>query len=227
MVVDKPIIAVTGPAWFGFKAWVCTQRAVSKAGGRALRVTSQLNLNSLTFDALILGGGTDLNPKLYGDLEQENYRYDNERDSLEQKVLEIALLKKKPILGICRGSQMINVFMGGTLIPDIKHMFTDYKHRYTVFPRKAVVIHDDTLLNTIIEDGEIDINALHHQAVKQLGSGLKVGAVEPNGVIQATELEDPYGNSFLLGVQWHPEYLFYLEKHMRLFKALVDAARHH
>ena len=227
MVAGKPIIAVTGPAWLGFKAWVCTQHAISKAGGKALRVTSQVNLNSLTFDGLVLGGGTDLNPKLYGDLEQENYRYDNERDSLEQKVLEIALLKKKPILGICRGSQMINVFMGGTLIPDIKHMFIDYKYRYTIFPRKDAVIHDDTLLHTTIEDGEIDINALHHQAVKELGSGLKVGAVEPNGVIQATELEDPYGNPFLLGVQWHPEYLFYLEKHMRLFKALVDAAKHH
>lgn len=227
MVADQPIIAVTGPAWLGFKAWVCTQHAINKAGGRALRLTSQLNLNRLNFDGLVLGGGTDLNPKLYGDLEQENYRYDNERDSLEQKVLEIALLKKKPILGICRGSQMINVFMGGTLIPDIKHMFTDYKYRYTVFPRKHVVIHDDTLLNTTIEDGEININALHHQAVKELGSGLKVGAVEPNGVIQATELEDPYNSPFLLGVQWHPEYLFYLEKHMRLFKALVDAARHH
>ena len=120
---------------------------------------------------------------------------------------------------------MINVFLGGTLIPDIKHLFTDYKYRYTIFPTKDATIHDDTLLNSTVADDDIDINALHHQAVKKLGNGLKVSAVEPNGIIQATELEDPYENPFLLGVQWHPEYLFYLEKHMRLFKALVDAAK--
>ena len=142
------------------------------------------------------------------------------RDRLETEVLRAAFSRDLPILGICRGSQMLNVVLGGDLHQDA---YSVYESRYyrTILPKKRVDVIADTLLANVTGEDCVRVNALHSQAVQKLGEGLRVAARDDGGMIQAIERQrDP----FAIGVQWHPEHLFYRRAHRRLFKALLEAA---
>jgi putative glutamine amidotransferase len=160
-------------------------------------------------DGLLLTGGSDINPVLYGSKRVvESDSPDDARDELEMRLLQEALMANLPVLGICRGLQMFNVFHGGSLI---QHLASADVHRVKARdaePGRHPAVHGiqvkpDTRLAQIIGAGEYDVNSRHHQAVDRLGPGLIVSATAADGVIEALEL--PGNAAFAVAVQWHPE----------------------
>lgn len=173
-------------------------------------------------DGLIIGGGDDISPALYGGEIRLEARLDPERDALERDLAEAALSRNIPVLGICRGAQMLNVALGGTLHQDAWGKFPDAEYVKTILPRRTVDIVPDTRFAGLVGTAPMKVNALHTQAVDRLGSGLRVTARDRSGMIQGIErIRDP----FALGVQWHPEHLFYASRQRCIFRALVAAAR--
>ena len=146
---------------------------------------------------------------------------DAARDDLELKLLEDALRLNRPVLGICRGCQLINVHLGGSLHQDIRNFYIETPHITTVFPRKDIQIAPQTHLRSILGVSHCRVNALHYQAINTVGKGLVVSAREISpDIIQAIE----YPGRFVIGVQWHPEYLFREQQQRELFSALVRCA---
>ena len=148
--------------------------------------------------------------------------YDPQRDRLEKTLIEYALREQLPVLGICRGAQLMNVVLGGSLHQKIGHFYTE-ETRYvrSILPRKTVSILSGTHLYDILGTASGFVNALHKQSIDQLGEDIVVSAREPNGVVQAIEKSD---YRFFIGVQWHPEYMPQSAIQKNLFQGLVDAA---
>lgn len=176
-------------------------------------------------DALVLSGGVDIHPKLYGgDLRYSGRPvvWEEDRDLFERSALEFALKENLPVLGICRGLQLINVCFRGTLIQDLgetgdstHEAVGDQDKWHPVQVEKGTVL-DDIAGGDMMVGGEDDradgkdagekkINSAHHQAIDRLGEGLLVNCRAEDGTIEGIEWQDPAGKSFLLGVQWHPE----------------------
>lgn len=160
---------------------------------------------------LLLTGGGDIDPALYGKPEERDrcYAIDNKRDELEMRLVDSALAWHKPILGICRGHQLINVALGGSLIVDIP---TDYgtivSHRCDdpLSCLHSVLISEESFLFHIIENkAQGETNSSHHQAIDRLAKGLTSSARTTDSLIEAAEWADPKGKPFLVSVQWHPE----------------------
>ncbi|MBY6006505.1 type 1 glutamine amidotransferase [Salipiger bermudensis] len=218
----RPLIGVTVSRRSGWRVFPLMALAVWLAGGRALRW--QAGYRNVDLDAVhgvVIGGGDDIAPTLYGGELRLGVRLDPARDDLESGVLRGAFERRLPILGICRGSQMLNVVLGGTLHQDAYEVY-DSRQIRTILPRKKVEIGADTLLARSAKAQCLYVNALHSQAVDRLGEGLQVAARDDGGMVQAIErMSDP----FALGVQWHPEHLIYRRAHRRLFRSLVAAAK--
>jgi len=180
----------------------------------------------LECDGLLLPGGADVNPGLYHQAPTEKCGKPNTlRDRAEMQMLEAFLPTGKPILCICRGVQLLNVYFGGTLHQDIKET---QKANHAHFPSKNRGIHtvaltQDTYLAQILGESTVLVNSLHHQAADQIGSGLRVSAVSEDGFTEALELRD---HPFCIGVQWHPEHMA-CRNHIqrRLFDSFVRACR--
>lgn len=168
----------------------------------------------------MISGGDDIHPSLYGEEGMPKAKYDEPRDTLEQEVISHALAQNLPLLGICRGYQLINVVLGGTLHSDIRHQRSKTSNFGTILPRKTAIALDETLLTRTVGRARFRINSLHHQAVDQPGQGLSIVARDLDDFSQATECKDRR----ILGVQWHPEYLMYVARQRRLFQWLVNAA---
>ncbi|MDX1617943.1 MAG: type 1 glutamine amidotransferase [Balneolaceae bacterium] len=146
---------------------------------------------------------------------------DRSRDELELNLLEESMRRRLPVLGICRGAQLINVKLGGTLHQDIRGFYGEIPQIHTIWPRKEVRIDPKSRLGEILQSPRVVVNALHRQAVETLGDPLQAVAKEKNGIIQAVELPDyPY----MIGVQWHPEYMPQIESQRKIFRALVKRA---
>jgi len=146
---------------------------------------------------------------------------DPARDRLEQRLLRTALAEGRPVLGICRGAQLLNVVRGGSLHRDLADFYVETPQLRTLLPQKTVHILPGTHLAGVLGRSRCRVNALHRQAIARLGEGLVVSAREANNVIQA--VEDP-ARTFVIGVQWHPEYLPQRPEQRALFTALVAAA---
>ena len=149
------------------------------------------------------------------------------RDSYELAFLKLVLENNKPMLGICRGVQVLNVLYGGDLYQDIPTQIgSEVIHRAAVMGEAAmhsVEVYEDTPLARITGESAIEVNSFHHQSVKNLGSGLLPMAKSPDGVIEGAYVPE---KRFALAVQWHPELMFRTDKNaMALFEALVDAAK--
>ena len=146
---------------------------------------------------------------------------DEARDKIETELLDYALQKGIPILGICRGAQLINVHFGGNLHQDINTFYREIPKVTTIWPEKKVEIKSGSKLEDVLNKNRVWVNALHNQAVDTIGESLVVVAKEETGIAQA--IENP-GYPFLIGVQWHPEYMPQIPRQRALFKALVDSA---
>lgn len=143
------------------------------------------------------------------------------RDEMELRLLKKAVQRQWPVLGICRGAQLINIHFGGTLHNDILDFYTETPYVYTIWPRKKVAIAAGTKLSAMLPFEQLWVNALHHQAINRCGKGIIVAAKEETGIVQAIEGAD---QPFMIGVQWHPEYMPQIPAQRAIFKALVDRA---
>lgn len=223
----RPCIGVTVSRRTGWRVFPVIALNIWIAGGRAQRWDAgredagQL-ADMAAVDGLVVGGGDDISPRLYhGELVAEA-RLDPARDALEQRLVLAAQAAGKPVLGICRGAQMLNIAAGGNLHQRAYDHYTDSRQYRTILPRKDVTVLDGTGLAAIAGTAPMRVNALHRQAVDRLGDGLRVAARDDGGMVQAIERSAP---PFALGVQWHPEYLIYARRQRALFRALVAAAR--
>lgn len=158
-----------------------------------------------TFDGLIILGGGDIHPEIYGQCIENacSYGMNPRADDFEISLVRSAVQAKVPLIGICRGMQVFNIALGGTLIQDIG---LDTVHKVaddnTAMTEHSVRILSDTKLAAIFGEGQIDIRSAHHQAAEKLGNGLSVSAVAPDGIVEAIELN---GDAWGIGLQWHPE----------------------
>jgi putative glutamine amidotransferase len=176
-------------------------------------------------DALVMSGGGDVDPRRYGQRPvPEVYGVDERRDEWELELARVALARGVPLLAVCRGAQVLNVAFGGTLVQDLASI-TDEVHR-AVDLRDQIVHRIDiepvSKLAEVVGPGPIGANTLHHQAVCEVGSGLRAVAWAHDGTIEAIESED---SRAVLGVQWHPELLVHRVAHRRLFEWVVGEAR--
>jgi putative glutamine amidotransferase len=178
-----------------------------------------------TMDKFLFSGGSDVDPMLYGEALRYDCGYINEfRDRFEMKLLRRVIEAGKPILGICRGFQLINVFLGGSLYQDLKSQYESSiqhatrnveKHKKT----HKLLIEKESILEKIFDNSEILINSKHHQAVKTLGENLIIEAVSEDGLIEGFSSE----KHSILAVQWHPEMMYeYHVEQLELFKWFIN-----
>lgn len=177
--------------------------------------------DALTCDGLLLPGGGDMDPKFYG---QERIPACGEpnllRDAAEPLLLRAFLAADKPVLGICRGIQVMNAVLGGDLYQDIKP-FEHLPHNDHWAKVHTVTVRRGTLLSRILEQDTVLVNSQHHQAVDQVAPGFTLAALSEDGIVEAIEKPDA---RFCLGVQWHPEWLSDADPAMQgLFDAFVNA----
>lgn len=159
-----------------------------------------------SLDAVVLTGGADVEPHRYGFADPDGLcRTSAERDAVEWNLLERLQARPLPLLAICRGAQILNVFHGGSLIPDLGER--NAVHRRTGQERRShgIAIAEDSRLHHIAGSARGMVNSSHHQAVNRLASGFRVSATSEDGVIEAFEPQRSDGRPFLLAVQWHPE----------------------
>lgn len=182
-----------------------------------------------SIDGLVLTGGGDLNPDIYGEnLNHETRLLDTERNDSDLALTRAALTRGMPILGICAGMQMVNVARGGSLHQHLADL------RKTIYPdllpihdaqetpelTHQIQVHSGSRLADLIGEEELTTNSRHHQAIAQLGEGLEISALAEDGVIEAIEGTD---TNFLICVQWHPEDHDRDERHQKLFSSLVKS----
>ena len=159
-------------------------------------------------DGLLLTGGGDIDPEFYGRTGLRNQAQDinRGRDEFEFEVIKRALDADLPILGVCRGMQVMNVALGGSLHVDLKsNGFKDHSTPVNGILKHAISIEPNSLLSGLAGGLNRDVNSYHHQAIDELGKGLMPTAQSPDGVVEAAEWLSKEGMSFLLLVQWHPE----------------------
>lgn len=221
-MASRPVIAVTGPERGAIGPRLCVSLALRLYGGRPLQLRPSHDHRGHRYHGVVVTGGHDIEPVLYAAQPEVEPRYDRERDRLEAAVIDDALARGLPLLGICRGAQLLNVCRGGTLFQELRSRRKKTSNRWTILPLKTLRIEAGTGLAGLIGSLETRINSLHNQGIDRLGEGLVVSGRDLDDIVQA--VEDP-DRPFLVGVQWHPEFLLYLARQRRLFRALVDAAR--
>lgn len=209
--------------------------AVEAAGGIPVVIPPQKgNIDQILdlVDGIIFSGGGDIDPKLYGDEEMHPTTdgIDAGRDELELPLLRAAVERDIPTFCICRGVQVLNVALGGTLYQDVADQFSpEIQHRQheqnisKEHPGHTVAVEPDSLLAITYGQAEIGVNSFHHQSLKEVAPELRVNAVAPDGTIEGVEHT---GKTFVLGVQWHPEMMFTAhDEHLKPFVALVEQAK--
>lgn len=236
--MKKPIIAVT--ALFDDEKdsiWMLPAylEAVVDAGGVPVilpLIDNNEDIKELVnlYDGFLLTGGQDINPRIYNEKKAEHCGYiNNKRDTMEEILLYEILKTDKPILAICRGFQLLNSYLGGKLYQDIsieKNNGAGSSHRqgkpYNK-PVHKIKVKEDSLLYKIIKKEEINVNSLHHQGIKELSPKVEEAGITEDGIIESIYLED---KKFVLGVQWHPEFLYKdFEDQFKIFKAFIDSCK--
>ena len=210
------------------------EAAVERAGGEVLRLDPAVHKPAdviATADGLLLPGGGDVLPSLYGEAAHAKFApAEAGRDDYELELARRAVEANLPLLAICRGAQVLNVACGGSLVQHIpEHVGTLVNHVLREPPH--AIAHDvwvssgsllETLMRETLEGDTCPVNSRHHQAPAALGKGLVASGTAPDGVIEA--IEDP-SKRFCLGVQWHPENFYRTGEFRALFEGLINAAR--
>jgi putative glutamine amidotransferase len=237
--MTKPVIGLTAyngetkqnlPAAILLRAYIA---AIIQAGGAPVLIPSELPQDAWRslyprLDGLIFTGGGDIAVRHFdGEPHPRVHEVDDERDSLEFGLLSAALRDGRPFLGICRGCQVLNVGLGGTLYTHIQDQRPGaLKHDYYPdYPRTKLVhearVEEGSRLAEIVSEPILQVNSLHHQGIKEIAPALEPVAYAPDGLVEAVELP---GHPFALAVQWHPEWLTDQPAMQRLFRAFVEAA---
>jgi putative glutamine amidotransferase len=218
----KPLVIVTGPdkrlrfGWWAarFMLWTC--------GLEARYVTPARPHYPASAVGVVIGGGDDVQPEHYGLTGDAGARYDPDRDSLELEIFKVAFANQVPILGICRGAQLMNIALGGSLHQDLRPLRQHTPNRNTIFRIKDALIEPGTKLAAIVGRNELRVNSLHNQAIDDIGEPFRLAAMDRDGFTQA--IEHPQ-HPFMIGVQWHPEYLPYARHQRKLFAAFSRAVK--
>ncbi len=209
--------------------------AVRAAGGLPVLIPSDTppeDVSALldTFDGLLLTGGGDIAPERYGGSPHPAvYGLRPSRDALEIALVREAIAQGKPFLGICRGIQVLNVALGGTLYEDLTTQYPQaLRHRSDAKTEREMLAHGVRLaagsrLARLFDAERLEVNSLHHQGIRDLAPGLEATAWADDGLVEAVEVSNhPFG----LAVQWHPEWLYQkYPRHAVVFRALVEAAQ--
>jgi putative glutamine amidotransferase len=210
-------------------------RAVQEAGGIPLLLAPHFTPEVQTalwqrLDGLVLTGGGDIEPARFGEAPHASVDdVSAARDDLELGLTRRAVAEALPLFAICRGIQVLNVALGGTLVQDLPSEWPNALSHGQTAPRHEAthavkVMGEGTRLGRVLGALELEVNSMHHQAIKRLGEGLRDVAWAPDGVVEGVEM--PGDDRFVLGVQWHPEELVAHDQAARnLFAAIVDAAR--
>jgi putative glutamine amidotransferase len=202
--------------------------AVLEAGGIPLLIPPYSNENlfapirKMIQGLIITGGDFDIHPEKYGQKPREKLgNIIPERTDSETALLEYALKKNIPVLGICGGHQLINVYFGGTLLQDIGLEYsTEINHSPgNSLPSHNITINHSSMLYEIFRSGRLKVNSTHHQAIDKLATGFIASAKAEDGIIEAIERE---GGSFLVGLQFHPEALVFMPEAKNLFKRFIN-----
>ncbi len=218
----RPLIGVTGPDGHAVPAWWFIRLAVARAGGRAVRLTPSRRGDDIHPDGIVIGGGEDIAPALYDAIGQHPPAApDSGRDAFELQVIRTAVAARLPLLGICRGAQLINVALGGTLFQDLRSRRRATSNHRSLWPTKRVRLDQGSRLAVILGATTVWVNSLHHQAVANPGTGLQITARDDDAIAQGLEAAC---DDFCVGVQWHPEYLPWQSRQQLLFRALITAA---
>jgi putative glutamine amidotransferase len=211
--------------------------AVAMAGGAPVLVPLLDDVDALRAiyertDGILIPGGVDVDPASFGEAPHQRLgRIDPARDRVELQLVRWAIDEGKPVLGLCRGLQVINVALGGTLYQDLEAEFPNaIKHDY--FPTYGfsrdhlahrVAVESGSRLRHAFGEASIPVNSMHHQGIKALAGGLVASASAPDGLVEAVELPN---ESFVVGVQWHPEVFELSEPGSgELFRDFIEAAR--
>lgn len=214
--------------WYAIRENYLT--AVSMFGAIPLPLPHELALVPQYLDIIdglvVTGGAFDVPPEMYGEKTvHEKVTTKNRRTAFEKSMTEGMLARKKPILGICGGEQLLNVILGGRLIQHIPDSIPNALAHEQPNPRTeaghTVAIKQGTLLHRITGKDEISVNSAHHQAVASVGEGVIINSTAPDGVIEGIEYP---AHPFCLGVEWHPEYHI-SPADTAIFKAFVEACK--
>lgn len=208
-------------------------RALKAAG--AIPVVMPLDVSeedlvqlTMDLDGFLFTGGPDVHPFLFGEETHKNCGNVSEpRDQMELKLLPHVMKQNKPILGICRGIQILNIALGGSIwqdIPSMTDQIVPIAHAQPFsyhLPCHSVFLEEDSQLKEIVKKSTLKVNSMHHQAVRNLAPGLTASAYSADHLIEALEMPS---YSFFIGVQWHPEYLWEKnEEAFRLFQTFVKS----
>jgi putative glutamine amidotransferase len=243
-MTQRPIIGITTQTLEAIpgelpRCWVMSQRYVdvlTQAGAIPWIIPLSHDTQTLRevyerLDGVFLPGGVDMDPLQYGESRLPVCGVpDPDRDRVEVALVRWAMEEQKPVLAVCRGVQVLNVASGGTLYQDLAE-WCDAAIKHDYWPLEPLqrrdLVHDvlvepGTLLASIMGAGAGTVNSMHHQGIKQLAPGLVVNARAPDGLIEGVEGRD---ESFLLGVQWHPEELVEsMPEARRLFEAFIASS---
>lgn len=206
--------------------------AVMQAGGVPVLIPSQIANDGwdaayARLDGLLFSGGGDISLEFSpGEPHPRIDDVDPARDSVESRLIEAAVSDGKPFLGICRGCQILNVALGGTLYTHIPDQLPNALDHHYPGNKRTILVHEvqieeGTLTAEVYGEPIIRVNSLHHQGLKDIASPLRISGYAPDGLVEAVELPDhPFG----LAVQWHPEWLTNQEATRNLFRKFVEAA---
>lgn len=216
------LIGVTGPSHTLRWAWWATRWQLRHCGASAKYLTAASGYPEGDFAGFVIGGGNDIDPGIYGGDVSDSRNVDPLRDEFELSVLDLARERGLPVLGICRGSQLMNVHAGGSLHGDLRPLRQFTSNKGTLLPRKRVTVTPDTKLANMLGADNTRVNSLHHQSVSYVARGWRVSAYDRDRIVQGIEATNP---PLRVGVQWHPEYMPQRKDQRALFAAFVNYCR--
>lgn len=227
MMRSRPLIGVTTSDRSSRTLWVFSYLAVTMAGGRVKEIKPGVDLHTANCDGFLITGGSDIDPALYNHENTSSYGLDKARDAMECALVRHAVEHGKPVFGICRGAQMINVAHNGTLHQNARDVYEGFSPHSNmmrkIYARRRVYLEQASLVAKAFGgDMTPKVNSLHHQSIGDLGQGLRVTARDSLGMVQSVEAGIRH-NHYILGVQWHPELILYRPSSRRLFRGFVEA----